>query len=144
MPRRPRDKEVSVLSLRKGLLSSWPFLITRTLPALLLAFWVTNSRPSGATAMDVGLFTWAISESVKPGGTEVALCAGSTSHHNSTTTIAAAMAVITAAHTLKLPALTISLPPKPRRANPCGLQVVGLDLEGRQVAVLRLQAASSR
>src|SRR5829696_8852929 len=111
MPRRPRDKEVSVLSLRKSLLSSWPFLITRTLPALLLAFWVTNSRPSGATAMDVGLFTWATSESVKPcpDGSVVALRADSTSHHNSTA-IAATMAATTMAHTLELPALTIFLP----------------------------------
>jgi hypothetical protein len=62
-----------VLSLRKSLLSNWPFLITRTLPTLLLAFWVTNSRPSGATAMEVGLFNWATSESVKPFGMVVAL-----------------------------------------------------------------------
>src|SRR3954451_9474981 len=33
-------------------------------------------------------------------------------------------------------------PPKPRRASPCALQVADPDLEGRQVAVLRLHAAS--
>src|SRR5215208_1696053 len=31
---------------------------------------------------------------------------------------------------------------KPRRASPCALQVAGPDLEGRQVTVLRLHAAS--
>src|SRR5215204_4682550 len=31
--------------MRKELLRSWPVLITRTLPALLVAFWVTISRP---------------------------------------------------------------------------------------------------
>src|SRR5215208_1598704 len=72
---------------------------------LLLPFWVTNSRPSGAMAMAVGLGTWATSELVKPCGTVAALRAGSVFHHSS-----AAIAAIATTRTLKLPALTIILP----------------------------------
>src|SRR5215208_2476429 len=80
---------------------------------LLLPFWVTNSRPSGAMAMAVGLGTWATSELVKPCGTVAALRAGSVFHHSSAAIAAArvaATAAIATTRTLKLPALTIILP----------------------------------
>jgi hypothetical protein len=79
------------VTVTNGLVSSWPFLITRRAPVCC----ATNSRPSGAMAMAVGLGTCATSESVKPCGTVVALRAGSTFHHSSIARQAASTATAT-------------------------------------------------
>ena len=60
----------STVTVRKGVGSRTPFLITRNAPPC----WQTKMRPSGARAMAVGLFRPpATTESVNPGGT-VAAC----------------------------------------------------------------------
>ena len=60
----PRSPLESTVSVRKGVVSRAPFLITRSLPACSQ----TRSRPSGASAIAVGLVRPGYAVSVKPAG----------------------------------------------------------------------------
>src|SRR5213593_4418469 len=68
-PKRPRSPDESTVTVRKGVASRTPFLITRRVPPCSQ----TKIRPSGARAMAVGLLRPAATgESVNPGGTVAA------------------------------------------------------------------------
>src|SRR6266550_443016 len=75
-PTRPRSPSSHTLAVRSiaGVVRTEPFLITDSLPALL----VTRIRPSGVKAMAVGLPTLATNWSAKPAGRTEAADAVST------------------------------------------------------------------
>src|ERR1044072_3813371 len=69
-PSNPRSPDESTVTVRKGVGSSAPFLMTPNAPPC----WQTKIRPSGARAMAVGVDKPpATTESVNPDGTVAAL-----------------------------------------------------------------------
>src|SRR6185369_18066810 len=70
MPSNPRSPDESTVTVRKGVGSSAPFLMTRNAPPC----WQTKIRPSGASAIAVGFVKPpATTASVNPDGTVAAL-----------------------------------------------------------------------